>query len=189
MVMKDPRPVQTGLSLRLKTAIVTPVGTEELGWDWKDAHDYDVHGMLNEDQLLTFGDIYDQSQRRPYARPTSLCALSWSSFLASEEMLLKGNAAAVRALEVVVRDIRTKLYAMVESHGVPPLADPPWELEIPALPVAQLVAEDAVEEDGPDEETAAITVDMEKDDDLDDLLPLSTEPPTKKARQDLSESL
>lgn len=126
MVMRDPRPVQTGLYLRLKTAIVTPKGEEELGWDWKEAHDYDLHGMLNEETLCNFQDIYDQSERHPYGRPTSLCAMSWASFLASEEMLLKGNVKAIKALENQVNGIRGKVYANVETHGLAPPPPPPW---------------------------------------------------------------
>jgi len=125
MTMKDPRPVQTGLSLRLATAIVTPRGAEELGWDWKEAHDFDLHGMLNEETLLGFADIYDQSERSYNGKPTSLCASSWSSYLANHELLLKGNVAAQRALEQQVKDINTKVYALVEGHEVRVAAPPP----------------------------------------------------------------
>ena len=134
MVMRDPRPVNTGLFLRLRTASVTPPGSEELGWDWKDPHDYTVHGMLNDDLLSQFDDICDQSKRQPYARPTPICSVSWRSFLASEELLLKGNAAALKALAEYVKSVNAQLYGHVPDHS--PKLPVPWERpgDIPRLP-------------------------------------------------------
>jgi hypothetical protein len=138
MVMRDPRPVLTGLSTRLATASVTPPGVEPVGWDWKVQHDYELHGMINEELLAGFEDIYDQSQRRVFGKPTSLCSLSWASFLASEELLLKGNAPAIKRLAVEVKAIQERLYANVENHM--PRIDAPWERpgDIPLLPAVHV---------------------------------------------------
>jgi hypothetical protein len=145
LVFRDPRPVLTGLSLRLASAIVTPPGHDELGWDWKDKHDYDAHGMLNEELLLGFADIYDQSHRPVHVRTTSLCELSWASYLASEQLLLKGNAASMRALSLYAKAAQAKLYANVEDHC--PRVEVPWQKPgaLPLLPAVRTEAELAVD--------------------------------------------
>ena len=187
LIMRDPRPVLSGLLLRLKTAIVTPPGQEEVGWDWKEKHDHEVNGMINEELLEQFADLYDQSSRTTYNRPTSLCALSWASFFASEELLLKGNLPAIKALEAYVKRVQARLYAHVENHS--PLIEPPWERPgaLPLLPAVRVEAE------------LAVPMKMNEDDDDDDdeinaLLPLEVqedgmEPVVKKRREELSESL
>jgi hypothetical protein len=191
MVMRDPRPVLTGLSHRLRTALVTRPGAEELGWDWKDQHDYDVHDMLNEELLTKFEDIYDQSKRRIYGKPTALCALSWASFLASEEMLLKGNLAAVKALTAYVKMVQTRLYAHVEDHS--PKVEAPW-MKNALLDMAPVRREDDLVVDEPALVYVMPPVLVETDDD-DNLIPVSYSPPVyespgKKARRaDESESL
>lgn len=185
LVMRDPRPVLTGLFLRLRTATVTPPGEENGGWDWKEKHEHDVHGMINEELLDKFEDIYDQSQRRPYLKPTSLCALSWASFAASEELLLKGNIQAIKVLEAYVKRVQAKLYAHVVNHS--PQSEPPWEKlgALPLLPAVRVEAELAL---------------PAEDDDIDAILPLelveeageeaqAVESPVKKYRPELSESL
>jgi hypothetical protein len=145
LVFRDPRPVLTGLSLRLASAIVTPPGHDELGWDWKDKHDYDAHGMLNEELLLGFADIYDQSHRPVHVRTTSLCELSWASYLASEQLLLKGNAASMRALSLYAKAAQAKLYANVEDPC--PRVEVPWQKPgaLPLLPAVRTEAELAVD--------------------------------------------
>lgn len=204
MVMRDPRPVNTGLSLRLKTASLTPPWIDQPGWDWKQAHDTEVHGMLNEEILLDCGSIYDQSKRFSYAKPTSLCRLAWSSFLASEELLLKSNPVAAQALNDLVRGVRTKLYAMVETHGIPELQQAPWEAAAPVpsifIPPVDIVTPSAERRfimppvslvEGGDEEPVNSAATDDEEDDADDSPPpvMSAEPVQKRVKPEISESL
>ncbi len=133
LTMRDPRPVDTGLSRRLATADVTMPGEEPTtAWQWRDdVHDRSANGMLNPEIVGAFGNIYDQSPRMVYERPTALCAMSFKSYLASNDMFVD-SAGSMAALKEFVRGVNERLYGHVQDHM--PRVDAPWDAVAPPRP-------------------------------------------------------
>jgi hypothetical protein len=144
LVQRDPRTVITGLSLRLRVAAVRAPHQTPVGWDWKDQHDAVVYGMLNAETLATFADIYNQSRREVYDRPTPLCGLSWAAFSAAEELDLNTRPAARRELQHLLARIRHKLYAGIPDHS--PDVPARWEV----VPVAVPLPDQREDDESPD---------------------------------------
>ena len=117
LVNKDPRKVTTCLGMRLRRARVEREGEEISGWDWKLAHDHALWGMLNEDLIAQFGDIYDQSKRQVYNKPTSLCRVPWAAFVALEEQALVLRPDAHASLNALCARMWHKLYGGVVDHS------------------------------------------------------------------------
>jgi hypothetical protein len=73
--------------------------------------------MLNEDLIAQFGDIYDQSKRQVYNKPTSLCRVPWAAFVALEEQALVLRPDAHASLNALCARMWHKLYGGVVDHS------------------------------------------------------------------------
>jgi len=128
---RNPRIVTTCLGMRLHRAGFARENEEPHGYTWKLPHDHSTWGMLNEDLLAGFGNIYDQSKRSVWGKPMPLLEESWATFFSNEEKALVLRADAIPMLRTLCARVWHEMYGDVVDHS--PRFPPRWELARPAL--------------------------------------------------------